>query len=235
MFIFIIVQWCALVATVARPWVVSGRNSKVRTLFANWRSRCSVRFSCVKSSLFVVVFRVCRSRTGSEAHPTHVCKPRFPRDLFEGAQLRNRRCGILAASPRLLASPCSPTLAEARLSGPVTATCQRRFHPPSSILHPLPSIFARPADPTTAERSIRSASEPNSKNTFQILILFPDFVRASGKPAANSSCFYLRRARYSKVSGVLGDGETIGNPGRAMPTRSASEAVTTHSLAGASG
>jgi hypothetical protein len=54
-----------------------------------------------------------------------VSKPRFSRELFKGAQLRIRRCGILAASPQLLASPCSLTLAEVRLSGPAP-----RLHPP---------------------------------------------------------------------------------------------------------
>jgi hypothetical protein len=94
------------------------------------------------------------------------CKPRFSRELFKGAQLRIRRCGILAASPRRPASPCGRTLAEVRLCRPVPATWQRRI-----FAHSPSSIFARIANLTIPERGIRSDSEPN---TFQILVFFPD-------------------------------------------------------------
>ncbi len=153
-----------------------------------------------RSSIFlsVLVFPVCRPRTGLEAHPTetlHRCSLRTSANLvFPAIYSKVRRCAIVDAAS--LPHRRGYWLPHAGRHSPRLGSlvqCLRPasdvFHPPPSIPHPLPSIFARPADPTTAERSIRSDSEPNSKNTFQILIFFPDFARMFGKPAANSSCF----------------------------------------------
>jgi len=115
-------------------------------LFASGRSGRPVQSSCPQSSCLLVVFRVCRSPTGWEAHPTETlprCSPRTSANLvFPEICSKVRSCAIVDAAslphrrgywfPH--AGRHSP-----RLGCPVQ--CLRPGHPRSSILHSPCSIF----------------------------------------------------------------------------------------------